>query len=208
MRYPIGWNRCAVIIFAIFSSLGTLLLVVAGCGTEEKTSDASTEPVSMESSSQKPLTPELLYEMAVKRIGDPGLVRTATITGEGNNKIVTFDVIRPAVCHDGAVVGTVATFSQKTMSSLFKYPEVARVDVSLYGTSQDSASNNEIAVKVTIDRSNAQKIDWFYLNDMNLASVATTFYIDPRIQANWQVEGGDSTPRSQQTGTTTATPAT
>ncbi|MBI5870510.1 MAG: hypothetical protein HZB44_06055 [Actinobacteria bacterium] len=146
--------------------------------------------------------------MAVRRIGDVSLVRSATVSGEGNNKVVTFEVLRPAVCHDGAVVGTVATFSQKTMSSLFKYPEVARVDVILYGTSQDPSSNNEVAVKVTVDRNSAQKIDWFAINDTNVASLVTTFYIDPRIQANWQVEGGGSTPRSQQTETTATTPAT
>ncbi|MHB9112497.1 MAG: hypothetical protein ACYC4D_07695 [Thermoleophilia bacterium] len=195
-------------IIALLSILGSLMLLASGCGTEEKAADASTEPATTETTSPKPLTPELLYEMAVRRIGDPNLVRTASISGEGNNKVVTFEVIRPEVCHDGAVVGTVATFSQKTMSSLFKYPEVARVDVSLYGTTEDPATNNEIAVKITVDRNSAQKIDWFALNDMNLASLATTFYIDPRVQANWQVEGGDSTPRSQQTGTTATTATT
>lgn len=184
------------------------MFLAAGCGTEEKAADTSTEPSTVETISQKPLTPELLYEMAVRRIGDANLVRTATVTGEGSNKIVAFEVIRPSVCHDGAVVGTVATFSQKTMSSLFKYPEVARVDVTLYGTTEDASSNNEIAVKVTVDRSAAAKIDWFALSDVNLASQATSFYIDPRVQANWQVEGGGETPRSQQTGTTDTTATT
>lgn len=82
------------------------------------------------------------------------------------------------------------------------------MDVTLYGTTQEPASNNEVAVKVTVDRNSAQKIDWFALTDTNLATMVTTFYIDSRIQANWQVEGGDSTPRSQQTQTTPTTPAT
>lgn len=193
---------------ALASIFISLTFLVAGCTDDENAAGSSTEAISTETTSQKPLTPELLYDMAVRRIGDVSLVRSATVSGEGNNKVVTFEVLRPAVCHDGAVVGTVATFSQKTMSSLFKYPEVARVDVILYGTSQDPSSNNEVAVKVTVDRNSAQKIDWFAINDTNVASLVTTFYIDPRIQANWQVEGGGSTPRSQQTETTATTPAT
>ncbi|MDO8736855.1 MAG: hypothetical protein Q7K29_07200 [Thermoleophilia bacterium] len=195
----------ALLSIAAASSLVLLILVMSGCGTEEKTADTGTEPFVAETTSQKPLNQQFLYEMAVKRIGDPNLVRTASISGEGSDKVVTFEVVRPAVCHDGAVVGTVSTFSQKTMSSLFKYPEVSRVDVVLYGTTQDASSNNEVAVKVTVDRNSAQKIDWFALSDTNLADLVTTFYIDPRIQANWQVDGGGSTPR---TGTTATVPVT
>jgi hypothetical protein len=193
----------AVVVALIMSSL----LLVSGCESEEKTADSDKETFTADTTTQKPLTPDYLYEMAVRRIGDANLVRTASVSGEGNDKVVTFDVIRPAVCHDGAVVGTVSTFSQKTMSALFKYPDISRVDVTLYGTTQDASSNSEVAVKITVDRDSARNIDWFALNDTNLASLVTSFYMDPRIQANWQVDGGGSTPHSQQTETVTAAPA-
>lgn len=195
----------SALILALLTILGTLIFLAAGCGTEEQAADDSAGTGTTETVSQKTLTPELLQEMAARRIGDARLVRTAVMTGEGDNKVVLFEVIRPEVCHDGAVVGTVATFSQKTMSALFKYPEVSRVDVILYGTTEDPSSNNEVAVKITVDRNNAEKIDWFALNDTNLASLVTSFFIDPRVQANWQVEGGGSTPNSQKTETTATT---
>lgn len=198
-------RKINALIFALLTILGTLIFLTAGCGTEEQAADGSADTGTTETVAPKALTPELLQEMAARRIGEARLVRTATLTGDGNNKVVLFEVIRPEVCHDGAVVGTVATFSQKTMSALFKYPEVSRVDVVLYGTTVDPSSNNEVAVRITVDRNSAEKIDWFALNDQNLASLVTTFYIDPRVQANWQVEGGESTPNSQKTGTTATT---
>lgn len=196
-----------LITVSILTIFLALFLMMTGCGSEEQTTNANTEAVTAQTVTQKPLTPELLYDMAVKRIGEARLVKTASISGEGNNKIVTFEVFRPEVCHDGAVVGTIATFSQKTMSALFKYPEVSRVDVTLFGSTSDPSSNNEVALKITVDRNSAQKIDWFGFSEANLTALVTTYYLDPRIEANWQLEGGGSTPRSQQTGTTATTPA-
>lgn len=203
MRNKAGKTATTVFVTVLVSSFIVMSVLISGCGTEKAKVGTNEEPITAETTSQKPLTQELVYNMAVKRIGDASLVKTASISGEGNDKVVTFEVIRPSVCHDGAVVGTVATFSQNTMSSLFRYPEVARVDVTLYGTSEDASSFNEVGLKITVDRNIAQTMDWFALNDTNLATKVSTFYIDPRIEANWQVEGGASTPRSEQTQTPT-----
>lgn len=43
-------------------------------------------------------------------------------------------------------------------------------------------------------RNTAQKIEWFAFNDINMSKQASSFYADAHIQANWQIEGGDSTP--------------
>lgn len=204
MRNKAGKTATTVFMTVLVSSFIVMSALISGCGTEEAKVSTTEAPITAETS-QKPLTQELVYNMAVRRIGDASLVKTASISGEGNDKVVTFEVIRPSVCHDGAVVGTVATFSQNTMSSLFRYPEVATVVVSLYGTSEDASSFNEVGLKISVDRNIAQTMDWFALNDTNLATKVSTFYIDPRIEANWQVEGGDSTPRSEQTQTTPTT---
>lgn len=169
-----------------------------GCAGESTESVGITDAAPITIQGQKPLTADLVREMAARRVEDPKLVRSVTIADARDGKSVIFEVVRPAACHDGALVGNVATFSQKTMSALFKYPEVSSVAVIMYGTTEDPASNNEVAIKVSVDRATAGKLDWFSVSDLNMSTMFTTFYIDPRISANWQVEGGDSTPRSQQ----------
>ncbi|MHB8159860.1 MAG: hypothetical protein ACYDGS_05155 [Thermoleophilia bacterium] len=74
----------------------------------------------------------------------------------------------------------------------------------MYGATQDPVNKNKVAVKVAVDRATAQKIDWLNVRDTNICTLFTSFYIDTPIQANWQVEGGDSTPRSEQASTASA----
>jgi flavin-binding protein dodecin len=185
-----------------------MLLPGFGCGEESISTSSDSESETSNDSSPKSLTQNLVYEMAVKRAGDAALLRAAVLSPQAGDKTVLFELNRPEVCHDGALVGIVSTFSQKTMSSLFKYPEVSRVEVTMYGATQDLATKNEVAVKVAVDRATAEKIDWFNVRDTNMSTLFTSFYIDTRVQANWQVEGGDSTPRSEQASTASASPST
>lgn len=195
-------NKHVTVSTACLAVVTAMLLTLTGCTPEEGSVTTSVE-TTRTATGLKPLTQEFVYEMAVKRINDPGLVRSASIASEGDKKVIVFQLSRPALCHDGAVVGTTATFAQKTMSALFKYPEVARVEVTMFGTTSESPANNEVAVKIVVDRAAADRIDWFAFNDVTMPTLASSYFVDPRIQANWVVEGGETTPRSQQSATTT-----
>lgn len=191
---------------AIMMSMAFLLAfsaVLAGCGSTS-TTNTFTAPPAKTTIEQKPLTEELVMDTAAKRIGDEGLVRYATITQEGDGKVIKIGLTRPAMCHDGALVGTVAGFAQKTISAFFKYEEVTRVEVAMFGTTSDTPPNDELALEIIVDRAANDRIDWFAFDDTTMPQLATSYFVDPRIQENWVIEGGDETPRSEQTVSTPA----
>lgn len=192
----------AIAVMTAMAFLFAFTALMAGCGPSESTTGTSTTPPAKTTIEQKPLTEELVRETAAKRIGDESLIRYATITPEGDGKVISIGLSRPTLCHDGALVGTVANFAQKTISALFKYDDVIRIEVAMYGTTIDYPPNDELALKVVVDRATNDSIDWFAFDDTTMPQLATSYFVDPRIQANWVVEGGDETPRSQQTGST------
>lgn len=193
-------RKRAIAALAAMAFILSLAATLTGCGSPE--TDTSFKPTAVTTIEAKPLTEELVQKTAARNIGDAGLVRYATLTQEGDGKVIRIGLTRPTLCHDGALVGTVAGFAQKTLSALFKYEEVARVEVSMYGTTTGSPPNDELALEVKVDRAASDRIDWHVFDDTTMPLLATSYYVDPRIQANWVIEGGGETPRGQQTVST------
>lgn len=192
---------------AVLPLLSIILWVTAGCSAAAEDPAVEMMAQTAATTDLKPLTQDYITDVAARRMGDAKLVRNVAITGQPDAKVIVVDLMRPSVCHDGAVVGTITTFSQNFMKFFFKYPDVSRIEVTMYGATQDVSSNNEIAVSMAIDRETAGTIDWFGLNDLNVQNLADSFYIDQRVLANWKVDGGGSTPRTQ-TQTAAASAAT
>lgn len=197
----------AILLPALLGALILILFLALGCGKDNSSPTTATAPgdasATITGVERKPLTDEFLKDLAALRIGGANLVRAATITTQDADKAIDIKVSRPPTCHDGALVGISAVFVQKMMAQLYKYPEVAKVEIIVFGTSQD-APNDEVALRVMVDRASAQKIDWFQFNDRTMPALATEYYVFPAIQENYNLEGGDpSGPRSQ-TKTSTA----
>lgn len=184
---------------------GALMILISGCGDGASTSTAPTAVRT--NTGLKPLTQDYVKEMAGYRYGEASLVRSATLAGEGTGQVIDIKVDRPELCHDGAVVGTMATFAQKMMAALFKYPEVSSVAITMYGI-EEGVKSDDVALRVVVNRSSAQNIDWFQFSDLTMPTLATEYYIHPKIQSNFETEGGDpSGPRSQLTQTTATSPS-
>ncbi len=76
-----------------------------------------------------------------------------------------------------------SVFVQKTMPTLFEYPEASKVVITIYGVKQGVRSD-EIACKLTVDRATARKIDWSMVGPMTMSSMLTEYYINPKILEN------------------------
>lgn len=178
---------------------GLALLAVAisspGCGD---TKDAvTTENTAATTTATDELTEDWLASRAASKIGSANLLRKVTITDTGGDKQVLIEVDRPEVCHDGAVVGTVAVFAQNMMGILYKkYPEVANVEIVMYGIEQGVVSD-EVAMKIAVNRESAQAIDWFSFDETNMFQLATSYYMHPKIEESFRLEG--ALPYDQQT---------
>ncbi|MBE0428470.1 MAG: hypothetical protein IBX61_01170 [Thermoleophilia bacterium] len=178
-------------------ALAILLLAVsftaAGCGGDSASDDgavAEADPASTEAKPVFSVTEADVAELAGRRIGEKNLIRSVQITSQGNDKDIVISVSRPSACHDGAVVGIGVTFAQKMMARLFKYPEVASVETVVYGTDENTP-NDEVALRIVVDRSVAAGMDWFEFTDRNAPRLATTYYAHPKIQSSYDIEGGD-----------------
>ena len=181
-------------------ALLALALVPGGCGDENDASDESGNQAAAETANTvttNELTQEWLATRAANKIGGAHLVRDITITENGADKQVKIEVDRPELCHDGAVVGTVAVFAQNMMGILYKnYPEVSDVEIIMYGPEQGFVSD-EVAMQVDMSRDSAQGVDWFAFDEKNIFQLVTSYYMHPKIEASYQLEG--ALPYDQQT---------
>lgn len=135
------------------------------------------------------LTEEWLASRAANKIGSASLVRGVSITGNGADKEIKIEVDRPEVCHDGAVVGTIAVFAQNMLGILFKqYPEVSNVEIIMYGPEQGVVSD-EVAMRISMSREAAQGIDWFSFDESNMLQLVSDYYMHPRIEESYRLEG-------------------
>jgi len=76
------------------------------------------------------------------------------------------------------------------MAALFLYPDVSKVQVTIYGTTDDPADKDKPATTVMVDKATASKIDWFQFNDSTVETMATSFWADPVVYQNWKQYGG------------------
>ncbi|RJQ46516.1 MAG: hypothetical protein C4534_02620 [Gaiellales bacterium] len=167
-----------------------LALTAGGCSKEEGSgSDTGTGTQATTTTTTEELSEDWLATRAASKIGGPHLLRDVAITDTGGDKTVKIEVDRPELCHDGAVVGTMAVFAQNMMGILYKkYPEVSDVEIVLYGPEQGIVSD-EVAMSVSVNRASAQSIDWFEFDESNILELATSYYMHPKIEESYRLEG-------------------
>lgn len=179
---------------AILAALGlfALLLSAQGCASDDSAGDTATtatESTTTATTATEELTEEWLIARTGAKIGSGALVRDVTITENGSDKEIRIEVDRPEVCHDGAVVGTVTVFAQNMMGILYKkYPEVSDVEIIMYGPEQGIVSD-EVAMSLTMTREKAQGIDWFAFDETNVFQLVAAYYMHPRIEESYLLEG-------------------
>jgi hypothetical protein len=166
----------------------TLLSFTAlGCGEDE--ADSETTTVATTEASNNELTEEWVANRAASKIGSSNLVRQITITDSGADRDVIVEVDRPEVCHDGAVVGTLAVFTQNMMGIIYnKFPEVSSVEVIMYGIDEGVVSD-DVAMSVKIYRDSAQTIDWFAFDEATMFDLVDEIYMHPKIEESFRLEG-------------------
>jgi len=200
------------LIFIIGVAMSVMLFgTLAGCGDdadESEDSASQTTAAGTNTKQERIATDDYVMELAVRRIGDPALVRTAKVTEDGTGKVVTVDIGRPYTCHDGAVVGEVALFTQQVMGMLFQDPAVQKIDISMYGSTEAVETSDEIAMTVSVDRATSDTIDWFDFDEQNMLQLVTSYYLHPNIQQSYSTEGGSTEGTIDQLQQSGAVPAT
>lgn len=177
-------------------SILTAIILFSGCGdgTSAKPAvDVGTGPATVKA--KDPISREAVEKVVSRKLGDTAaagqpMIRSLTLTPEANGQFVNIDLNRTSSCHPGALTGTTVTISQQVMAALFLYPDVSRVQVTIYGTTDASADKDKPATTVMVDKATASKIDWFQFTDANVEKLATSFWADPVVYRNWKQYGG------------------
>jgi hypothetical protein len=198
-----GGNTCGFLRSTVI--LGVLLIMVpaivalGGCsgdsGSAESTANTSTGSEHVTLKAKDPVTKEAVTKMVTRKVGsvdyagDP-IIRKITLSPEGGGTFVDIAVGRPPSCHPGQVVGYITEMSRGFMSSLFLYPDVVKVQVTLYGTTEDHSTKNDMAARDLMTKADADKIDdWFKFDENTIGQMSTEYWVEPTIYANWQQYG-------------------
>lgn len=190
-----GLNITRVFRITVVLALLALAAVAAGCGSEASVEEDKTRSStgSRTTTGPKEATDEYVKKLAVRRIGDPDLVRTAQVTtGAEGGKDILIEIGRPYTCHDGAVVGEVALFTQQTMGLLFKDPAVQKISITMYGVTLEPGDTDSVAMTLMVDRAVADTIDWFSFDHTNMLRLVNAYYLDPAIEQSFINEGGST----------------
>jgi len=172
-------NKTILILGAVAAI--TIVPLISGC-SYRKASPGNGSATYYDSNSLS-LTKDNLQEVVVSGCGDTTLVRNVTLLGEGMEKSVEVEIDRPATCGDASVEGTMSTFARKIMSNLFDYSEVSSVTITMYGIDQ-GVKSNDVASRVVVNRATAKDIDWSMLGPMTISSMATEYFVHPKILKN------------------------
>lgn len=179
---------CKNILLVTMLTLAVAGLSAQGCG-EESADSETTSSTTTSAPATVVLTEEWLGSRADSKIGGSNLVREVTITESGADRSIEVHVDRPEVCHDGAVVGTLAVFTQNMLGIIYnKFPEVSDVEIVMYGIEQGVVSD-DIAMSVTVNRDTAQGIDWFDFDASNMLELVDEYYMHPIIEESFRLEG-------------------
>ncbi len=213
MRHFLSYQTYSRSLLPALTMVAAVLFIAAvgGCGdSNDQTTQTDAQNTSSSASTKKErvATNEYVMELASKRLGDPGLVRTAQVTETGGKKYVTVEIGRPPTCHDGAVVGEVALFTQQVMGLLFQDPAVEKIDITMYGATEEEGTKDVAAMTVTVDRATANRIDWFQFNYQNMLQLVTSYSMHPNIEQSFKNEGGSiegTNSQLQQAGSAPAT---
>jgi hypothetical protein len=172
-----------------------LALVAASCSeSSDRTNsfDIGTGPIT--TLTKDPISKGTVESLVTRKLGDAGaqgqpVIRSVTLTPESDGTFLAIELNRTASCHPGALVGTAVTMSQQIMSAIFRYPDVARMQLTLYGPTENAADKDKQAVRIMITKEAAAKIDWFQFNEKTVAGLATEFWVEPTVLTNYQQYG-------------------
>lgn len=188
-------SRASFKFFSVVALAAGLALGIAGCSdSSDKTgnADISTGPITTKA--KDPISREAVETLVTRKLGDTALqgqpvIRSVTLTPEGSGKYVAIDLNRTASCHAGALVGTAIGMAQQIMSAAFRYPDVNRVALTLYGPTEDAVDKDKEAVRIMVTKDAAGKIDWFQFNENTVASLSSEYWVEPSVLANFQQYG-------------------
>jgi len=206
-----------MLLLAILASASTL--VPLGCSDgNDKTNALDSGANTITTRTKDPVSKEAVEALVIRKLGESSaagepVIRSITLTPEADGVFVNLELNRTASCHAGALVGTAVSMSQQIMSALFRYPDVSRIQLSLYGTTESAADKDKVAVRVMVTKQAASKIDWFQFKDTTVTTLATEFWVEPSVYANWQQYGAapiadEATRAAANNGVTTPAPAT
>ena len=182
----------------IISALAVALLAglaATGCGSSVPASaddQVNTGPLTI--TSKGPVNKEGIQATLDRQLGDAGIAgqpvtRSITLTPEAGGVFVDIQLNRTASCHPGQLVGTVVDITKHVMSSTFRYSDVSRVQISLYGPTELVQDKDKLAARVMVTKEQSTKIDWAAFTDQNAAQLSSEYWIEPSIYENWKKYG-------------------
>lgn len=175
---------------------GALALAGAACSESSENNssfDIGTGPITTKA--KDPITKEAVQKLADRKLGDAGaagqsVVRAITLTPEAAGTSVLIDLNRASSCHAGALVGTGISMAQQMMSAVFRYPDVSKVQVTLFGPTEAPEDLNKPAVRIMVTKDAAAKIDWFQFTEKTVTTLASEYWVEPCVYQNYQQYGG------------------
>lgn len=197
IRFPRRRTAVTSVVLMLASLLTVTIL--AGCGgdtTERPKYEAVTGgSMTGPAKPKDPISKEAVEKIVTRKLGDAGIagqpvLRQLTLTPEAGGTFVDIQLNRTASCHPGQLVGTAVSMSQNVMSAVFRYPDVARVQLTLFGTTESIEDKDKAAVRILVTKDVAANLDWFQFTDANVEKLAAEFWAEPGIYANWKVYGG------------------
>jgi hypothetical protein len=184
--------RPLALVFLLTAATFVLAAGAVGCSdsSDDKTSsfDIGTGPIT--NRAKDPISKELVENLVTRKLGDAGaqgqpVIRSITLTPEAGGMYLAIDLNRTASCHAGALVGTSVTMAQQVMSALFRYPDVSRVQMTLYGPTEEFQDKDKQAVRIMVTKESAAKIDWFQFKETTVASLASEYWIEPSVNQSY-----------------------
>ncbi|MHB1389765.1 MAG: hypothetical protein ACYCXF_00800 [Thermoleophilia bacterium] len=179
-------------------SLFAATALIAGCGSgtsEKPTYDAIAGTATALAPPKDPISKDAVVKIVTHKIGEEGIagvpiIRQITLTPETGGTFVDIQLNRTASCHPGQLVGTAISMSQNVMSAIFRYTDVTRVQLTIFGTTDLAADKDKPVARILVTKKVASTIDWFQFDDAHVEKLATEFWVEPTIYENWKQYGG------------------
>lgn len=182
----------------VISSLLALVFVFSAvaCSDSEESSnsfDIGTGPIT--TTNKGPVSKDVVEKLVDRKLGDAGVagqpvIRSITLTPSAAGTDLSIDLNRTASCHSGALVGSAVTTAQQLMSALFRYPDVNKIQLTLYGPTEELKDKDLPAVRIMVTKDSAAKIDWFQFSEKTVATMATEYWLEPCVEQSYNQYGG------------------
>ncbi len=206
--------RRKLVLFILGAFLAATGFLAAGCGddTVYMPHVTGTTPLTTPAMPAGMVNKQFVEDMIIRKMGNEGLrgtpmVRDVRITREAGGLFVDMDVSRLTECvgvncigdNPGRVMQETVEMTQQFMSTLFLYPDVSRVQMNVFGNTDNPGDENNPATRVMFTRERSQNFDWSTLTPNNIQSKADDFWAAPNITAYLAKQPKD-------TGTSTTIP--